>query len=170
MNKHIVCFSGGHSSGIVAIETVRRFGKENVILLNHDIKAGIELPDVKRFKKEVAEYLGLEITYASHPQWETITPIQVCVEKGTWVNVTNRSILCTYDLKTKPFYDWLDSNYSDGDVCYYGFDKEETARITRRSLMMGKAGYKTDYPLALWTDRTIQSTSEIGITPPPAIR
>lgn len=35
--KHIVCFSKGHSSALVAIEVVRRFGKENVILLNHDI-------------------------------------------------------------------------------------------------------------------------------------
>lgn len=163
--KHIVCFSGGHSSGLVAIEVVRKFGKENVILLNHNINPDIELPDVKRFKQEIADYLGIPITYANHERWETITPIQVCVEKKTWVNVTNRSILCTYDLKTKPFYDWLDENYNEGDICYYGFDADEQTRITRRSLMMGGAGYKTDYPLALW-DRTIQSSEEIGVSKP----
>ena len=31
---------------------------------------------------------------------------------------------------------------------------------------MGASGYKTDYPLALWPDRTIHSTAEIGIRPP----
>ena len=30
--KHIVCFSGGESSAIVAVELVRKFGKENVII------------------------------------------------------------------------------------------------------------------------------------------
>ena len=40
--KHIVCFSGGHSSAIVAIEVARKFGKENVILLNHNIKGGVD--------------------------------------------------------------------------------------------------------------------------------
>lgn len=34
--KHIVCFSGGHSSAIAAVEVVRKFGAEDTILLNHD--------------------------------------------------------------------------------------------------------------------------------------
>lgn len=63
--KHIVCYSGGHSSAIVAIEVVRKFGKENVILVNHDINISVESPDIKRFKKEVADYLGLEVTYVN---------------------------------------------------------------------------------------------------------
>ena len=37
--KHIVCFSGGESSAIVAVELVRKFGKENVILVNHNINS-----------------------------------------------------------------------------------------------------------------------------------
>lgn len=37
MDKAIVCFSGGHSSALVAIEAVRKYGKNNVILLNHNI-------------------------------------------------------------------------------------------------------------------------------------
>lgn len=35
--KHIVCYSGGHSSARVAVAVARRFGAENTILLNHDI-------------------------------------------------------------------------------------------------------------------------------------
>lgn len=64
--KHIVCYSGGHSSALVAVEVVRKFGKENVILLNHDISATVEDQDIKRFKNEVAEYLGMEVTYANY--------------------------------------------------------------------------------------------------------
>ena len=35
--KHIVCYSGGHSSAVVALNVVDRFDSSNVILLNHDI-------------------------------------------------------------------------------------------------------------------------------------
>lgn len=164
--KHIIAYSGGHSSALVAIEVARKFGTENMVLLNHDINPSIEPEDVKRFKMAVAGYLGMQITYANHEEWDTVTPISLCVNAGSWVNPYNRSILCTHRLKTKPFYDWLESNYQSGDVCYYGFDARESSRITRRSTIMGKSGYKTDYPLALWKDRTLHSTKEIGIEPP----
>ena len=49
--KHIICYSGGHSSALVAIEVVRKFGKETVVLLNHDISSFTEDQDVKRFKQ-----------------------------------------------------------------------------------------------------------------------
>jgi len=65
MTKHIICYSGGHSSALVGIEVVGKYGKENCVLLNHDISAWVENADIKRFKKEVADYLGMEITYAN---------------------------------------------------------------------------------------------------------
>lgn len=40
--KYIVCYSGGHSSALVAIEAARKHGKENVILLNHDIYRSVK--------------------------------------------------------------------------------------------------------------------------------
>ena len=130
--KHIVCYSGGHSSAIVAIEVARKYGKENVILLNHDIAARSELADVKRFKKEVADYLGIEITYANHPDWKTKDQFDVCVDAGTFVNPENRTILCTHRLKTKPFYDWMAKNHNAEDVVYYGFDADEGQRSLRQ--------------------------------------
>lgn len=63
--KHIVCYSGGHSSALVAIEVTRAFGKDNVILLNHDINPNVENEDIKRFKKEISDYLEIPITYAN---------------------------------------------------------------------------------------------------------
>jgi hypothetical protein len=70
--KHIVCHSGGHESALVGIEVARKFGAANTTLLNHDIPAHVEDADIKRFKREVADYIGLPITYASHPDPEAV--------------------------------------------------------------------------------------------------
>lgn len=169
--KYIVCYSGGHSSALCAIECVRKFGKENVILLNHDLSPEIEDADIKRFKNEVAEYLGLEITYANMDGWETKTPLRVCRELGGF-KFNNSPVLCTTKLKTEPFARWLKENYpADAknvreDIrLVYGFDKEETSRIQRRIGVAINQGYKCEFPLAFW-DRTIQNTEEIGIERP----
>lgn len=164
--KHVILFSGGHSSALVAIEVARRYGAENIILLNHDINVSRELPDVKRFKLEVSWYLGVDITYANHKNWETATPVKVCVDDKAW-KVGNGQIICTSRLKTRPFEKWLKNNDPNGNnIYYYGFDSNELARVQRRSSIMGNMGYKTDYPLALWKYRTIRNTSTVGIQPP----
>lgn len=171
MVKYLVCYSGGHSSALVAIEAVRKYGKDNVILLNHNISEEVEHADIKRFKKEVAEYLGLEITYANMDGWEVKTPLRVCKELGGF-KFGMSPVLCTYHLKTLPFEKWLKANYpvNKGEtrenlVILYGFDANEKARIQRRSSILGQQGYKTDYPLAFW-ERTIENTEEIGIKKP----
>lgn len=169
--KYVVCFSGGVSSALVAIEAVRKHGKENVILLNHNIHPNVEHEDIKRFKKEVADYLGMEITYANHEKWDKLDPIGICLKEGAFQYIAGNAI-CTKWLKTEPFYKWLKDNYpADFDnpredvVLLYGFDKDEKARIQRRSSVMAQKGYKTDYPLAFW-DRTIYNIEDIGIKPP----
>ena len=108
--KYIICYSGGHSSALCAIECVRKYGKENVILLNHNISQEVEHEDIKRFKNEVAKYLGLEITYANMEGWETKTPLKICKELGGF-KFRNGPVLCTYKLKTEPFHKWLKENY-----------------------------------------------------------
>ncbi len=169
--KYIVCYSGGHSSALVAIEAVRKVGKENVILLNHNISPLVEHEDIKRFKEEVADYLGLEITYANMDRWEELTPLRLCKELGGF-KFGNSPVLCTYNLKTKPFHKWLKENYPsipgevrEDVVILYGFDANEPNRINRRVGIMITSGYMTDYPLAYW-DRTIQNIEEIGIKRP----
>ena len=47
--KHIILFSGGHSSAVVALKVVEKYGKENCILLNHNITSYVEDEDIKRF-------------------------------------------------------------------------------------------------------------------------
>lgn len=152
--KHIICYSGGHSSAITAIEVVRRFGKENVILLNHDINPRYENKDIKRFKKEVADYLGIQITYANingiTDANEIPSQFDVCEQKKTFVNVHTRDILCTYILKTEPFYKFLSELEKENICAYYGFDKDELNRVDRRKTILNDQGIKSDFPLALW--------------------
>lgn len=163
--KHIVCYSGGHSSALVAIEVVRKYGKENVFLINHDIHPNSEAEDIKRFKREVAAYLDLPITYVNHPEWDTMDQFDVVIAAKAF-KVGNGTALCTNRLKTAPFHDWLEDNAEKGvDVLYYGFDANEKVRIQRRVGILSSMGYKSEYPLAFW-NRTIQSTNDISIAPP----
>ena len=169
--KHIVCYSGGLSSAIVAVEVTRKYGKENVVLVNHDINSNVELPDVKRFKKEIADYLGINITYANIQGLslhELPDQFDVVI-KAKAFKVGNGSELCTSRLKTEPFINYLNLNFPNKDcVIYYGFDVNERERIQRRSSILAAMGYRTDYPIALWpeSERTITQPIQIGINPP----
>ncbi len=163
--SHVVCFSGGHSSALVAIEVVRRYGKNGVVLLNHDINPRVEDTDVKRFKQEVADYLGLPITYANHAKWEAWDQFDVVMDARAFKFGQGHE-LCTSRLKTEPFYRWLEANAPPGScTIFYGFDANEQKRIRRRSSILGAMGYETDYPRALWP-HSIESTEEVGIKPP----
>lgn len=165
--KHIVCYSGGHSSGVAGIEVARKFGIENTILLNHDIHFTVEHADIKRFKQEVADYLGLPITYANYKD-PNMDQFDICVKDKAF-KVDKGPVICTSRLKTEPFAEYLEANHADRDcIIYYGFDDtaRELDRMQRRIGVLGAQGFRTDYPLALWTNRTIHATEEIGITRP----
>lgn len=166
MTTHIVCHSGGEGSALTGIEVVRKYGKSNVILVNHDMHITVEDPDVKRFKRQVAEYLELPITFVNYKD-ASMDQFDVCVEAQAF-KVDSGPELCTNRLKTAPFMGWLESTFPQKDVIiYYGFDSSprELARIQRRVGILGAQGYVTAYPLAFWP-RTIHSTNEIGIAPP----
>lgn len=165
--KHVVCYSGGHSSALVAIEVVRKFGPENVTLINHDMHFSVEHADVKRFKREVAEYLSMPVTQADYKN-ASMDQFDVCVEAGAF-KVDSGPELCTNRLKTAPFMAWLEANHQSRDcTIYYGFDNtdSEVGRMQRRSSILGAHGFATDYPLITWGWRTIRATDEIGIARP----
>jgi len=163
--KHIVLFSGGHSSALVALRVVEKYGKDNVVLLNHDIIDTVEDSDIKRFKKEISEYLGIKITYANMENWNKLDQFDVCIKAKAFKTI-NAPAICTSRMKTQPFMKWLEENYPSKDcICYYGFDFNEVNRIVRRTYIMALSGYKTEYPLAQWTE-TITDTNTIGIKPP----
>jgi hypothetical protein len=144
---------------------VRRYGPDDVVLLNHDIHARVEDADVKRFGREMSEVLGVPITQANHASWDTMDQFDVVMEAGAFKGA-NGHVLCTHRLKSEPFDRWLDVHCPPGTATlYYGFDASETDRIQRRASILGARGYATDFPLATWR-RTIHSTAEIGVAPP----
>lgn len=164
--KHIVCFSGGHSSAIAAVEVVRKFGAEDTILLNHDLCPRTEDADIKRFKKQVSDYLGVPITYANMPGWDVKDQFDVCMEIKAFKAGTQSTAFCTNRLKTEPFHKWLAEHYpaNPPEVRYdislvYGFDANEQHRIRRRVGIMATMGYQTEYPLT-WEVRTIHDIEE----------
>ncbi len=171
--KHIVCFSGGHSSALVAEAVVRRYGAANVVLLNHNIHPSKEDTDVKRFKLEVSAAVGVPITYANCKgllEDELPDQFDISLEnpdggKGFKQPGTGNAF-CTHYLKTKPFSDFLAAHYPPGSATiYYGFDDDEQHRIARRRMILDAKGYATCFPLAEWPD-TLESIEALGITPP----
>jgi hypothetical protein len=164
---HIVCHSGGEASAICGIEVANKYGPENVTLINHDMHFTVEDQDIKRYKQDVADYIGVPITFANYKGQAAVQVDQfdVCV-KAKAFKVGDGSELCTSRLKTEPFRDWLAANAPPGTATvYYGFDASEQKRITRRVGVMGSMGYRTDFPL-LWEDRTIHATEDVGIAKP----
>lgn len=166
--KHLVCYSGGEGSAKVACEVARRFGTDNLVLLNHDICPRVESADIKRFKREVANYLGLPISYANMKGWEEFDQFDVCMrEQAFKVGDGQANPICSSRMKTEPFMLYLKENHPDKDcIVYYGFDDNEKHRVQRRSGIMALQGYRTDYPLAIWKQRSITTIREVGIEPP----
>lgn len=171
--KHIICYSGGHSSGIVALNVAAKFGTDDLILLNHNINPKKEDADIKRFKIELAAKIGVPITYANIqdlPESELPTQFDVCHEAGTITNQSGDAI-CTHRLKTEPFERYLrkhlyNTMFGENCVIYYGFDAAEMDRINRRKQILGAMGYASEFPLAFWKDLTYTSTGEVGVPPP----
>lgn len=168
--KHIVCFSGGHSSGHVAIEVAAKYGTDDLILVNNNISSRMEDSDIKRFKIDISAYIGVPVTYCNidgiEDENEIPTQYDICYDENAITNPNTHGALCSYRLKTKPFHDWLASAFPNGDaIVYYGFDNNEIKRIDRRMQILGALGYKTDFPLAFW-DLRYSCTEDVGISRP----
>ena len=119
--KHIVLFSGGVQSSYVAALIAKEYPKD-VILLFHDTLT--EPVDNDRFRKEVADYIGLPITKQSDGRdiW------QLFDDKGFLGN--NRVSICSYKLKVEQglkFYKQLDEPF----IIYYGFSNNEYKRAQK---------------------------------------
>lgn len=167
--KYVVCFSGGHGSALAAIETVRRYGRGNTVLLNHDISGKVEDADVKRFKEEVAGYLGVPLVYANREGFEQDTPLALCRQAKMFRFRGGHSI-CTYYLKTEPFSKWLSQNYpacarkvSREVTLVYGFGAEEQRRIERRRRILLSQGYRSIFPLADREKICVTDIRDLGI-------
>ena len=138
---HIVQFSGGAGSAVAAKLVIDEFGPADVVLLFHDTLA--EHPDAKRFREEVAAYLGLPITERS-------------CGKSLWEVIDANSALpssfmpfCTRELKLQPGEQFLQDLEMAGQAfaLYNGMGPDEPARVRRAKAEAAKRGRTLRCPL-----------------------
>lgn len=136
--KHIIQFSGGAASSFVAKYIVDKYGRENCILLFNDTKA--ECKDSYRFRKQVSEYIGMEITEVSDGRdlWQVIEDNN-CLP-------SDRFPFCTRILKQEPSEKFL-KNFKEEYILYNGFGVEEWRRIQRSRARAESLGRTVKSPL-----------------------
>jgi len=126
-DQHIaVWFSCGAASAVAAKLTLKLYGDSNkVSVVNNPIKE--EHKDNQRFLQDVAEWLGVEIQFATRSKY----PNQSC--KEVW---SDRRFMsgpagapCTQELKKRARQEW--EKYNKPDYTVLGFTAEEQKRAER---------------------------------------
>lgn len=174
---YVMRLSGGLSSAVAAERAIRRYGRRHVTLVFADTRWEDE--DTYRFIRDLmARWGGKLVTHT-----DGRTPLQVAEDKG--LIPTARLAPCTYELKIKPFEDWM-WRFSKPVTALIGLDWREMHRIndhlhyTRRGsklrpplgLSRRIAGLYEDFPL-LWKPvetrpYAVVCRDDWGIAPPRA--
>lgn len=136
--KHICLFSGGAGSAYMSYLVAKEYPNDT-ILLHHQTFA--EHPSADIFRKRVADYIGLPITYASDGRslWELIDDNKCLPSQFI--------PFCTRVLKHEPaekFYKALGEEY----IMYIGYSPSEWRRIQKQTARIEHSGKKVKYPLA----------------------
>lgn len=136
--KHIVLYSGGANSSLVAYLLSRQFDKKDIILLHTPTYS--EHPDADRFRNEFADFVGLPITVQADGRdiWQLI--------KDHHCLPSDRIPFCSEELKTIQSYKFYNT-MADEFVVYYGYGANEYNRVQRSTARLEHAGFKSSYPL-----------------------
>lgn len=120
---HVAMFSGGASSSYVSYYIVQKYGKENCILFFTDTLW--EDIDNYRFMEEIAEYIGLDITYRTDGR----TPEEVFYDVRFLGN--SRMAKCSEELKVRQtliFLEELRDVHNLEPILYFGIGPHEQHR------------------------------------------
>lgn len=120
---HVAMFSGGASSAYVAYHIVQKYGKENCVLFFTDTLW--EDIDNYRFMDEVAEYIGMEITYRIDGR----TPEEVFHDVRFLGN--SRMAKCSEELKVRQtliYLEELRDEHNLEPILYFGIGPHEQHR------------------------------------------
>lgn len=120
---HVAMFSGGAASAYVAYYIVQKYGKENCVLFFTDTLW--EDIDNYRFMEEVAEYIGIEITYRTDGR----TPEDVFHDVRFLGN--SRMAKCSEELKVRQtliYLEELRDVHNLEPTLYFGIGPEEQHR------------------------------------------
>jgi hypothetical protein len=134
--KHIVGYSGGAASAVVA-KIVKDKYPDDTILLFHDTMT--EPEDNKRFREEFASFIDAEIIDKSDGRniW------QVFEDEGYLGN--GRNTMCSRILKQELSLEYLKK--SQPAILYIGFTMEEHMRAQRVTARYMKHGIEVKFPL-----------------------
>ena len=135
--KHICLFSGGAGSAYMSYLVAQQYPDDTILLFNNP-KA--EHPDADRFRKQVADYIGLPITEVSDGRdlWELIDDNK-CLPSSFIP-------FCSRILKQEPaekYYKTLTEDFT----LYIGYDISEGRRIQKQTARIEHSGRKVKYPL-----------------------
>ena len=135
--KHIVMFSGGAASSVVAKMVADKY-PGNTILLH--TPTGSEHQDADRFREQVAAYIGLPITVekASKTLWELVESRKHLPSEAM--------PYCTRELKLVPKQRFLKKLNSDFSL-YFGLGFDEWRRIQRSWAREQVNGIEIKFPL-----------------------
>ena len=135
--KHIVLFSGGACSSLVAQIVAKEQVKKDVIFLYTPTYS--EHPDADRFREQVAKYLGIPITVQADGRniWQLIDDNN-CLP-SEWMP------FCTRILKQEQREKFLKG--LDDYILYYGFDAKEYQRAQNTAAHAMVTGEKVKFPL-----------------------
>ncbi|WP_246027731.1 hypothetical protein [Lysinibacillus antri] len=120
---HVAMFSGGAASAYVAYYIVQKYGKENCVLFFTDTLW--EDIDNYRFMEEVAEYIGLDITYRTDGR----TPEEVFYDVRFLGN--SRMAKCSEELKVRQtliYLEELRDIHNLEPILYFGIGPHEQHR------------------------------------------
>ncbi len=135
--KHIVLYSGGVCSSLVAMMVAYQHPSDTVLL---HTPTHAEHPDADRFRKDVADFLRL--------------PVTVCEDgRDLWQLITDEHCLpshfipfCTRVLKLEQLDKYL-KTVSEDFTLYIGYGSDEWRRVQKQWSRFLIKGYKSEYPL-----------------------
>jgi len=135
--KHICLFSGGAGSAYMSY-LVAKEHSEDTILLFHQTKS--EHPDADRFRKQVADKIGLPITEASDGRdiWELIDDNH-CLP-SSFIPFCSRILK---QEQAEKYYKAMTEDFT----LYIGYDIAEGRRIQLQTARIEHSGWKVEYPL-----------------------
>lgn len=159
--RHIVSLSGGIGSWACLDRVLQAESKEDITCVFCDTLS--EDGDLYRFLEDIEKYYQIEIVRLCAGK----TPFQLAWENNFVFN--SRVARCSYELKSKPFREWLERNCSpDGTVIDLGIDWTESHR--KAAIEAKYSPYKTAFPLCeppyieKW--EALEMLREKGIRPP----
>lgn len=122
----VVWFSCGAASAVAAQETLRQYGdRYDVRIVNSPIAE--EDDDNRRFLRDVAEWLGVEVEIASSSKYPDNSAVSVWEDRQFMASPYGAP--CTQELKKKVRQEWEAANKPDWHVL--GFTMDEQNRYDR---------------------------------------